>query len=92
MRAEAFGEGHNRGVAQRGAVDLNPFANRDEVRAGVESRAATVRALDRLDHRGGRALTVGTGDMETRLRVFRITDARGEEAHAIHAEARTQIT
>ena len=92
MRAEAFREGDHRRVRQRDAVDLNALADADEVRAGVEAGAAAVRALDRLDHRGGRALAVGAGDVEARLRALRITDAGGEEAHAIDAKARTEVT
>ena len=92
VRAQAFGEGDHRGVGQRDAVDLEAFADGDEMRAGVEAGAAALRALDRFNHRGGRALAVGAGDMEAGLRLFRMTDAGGEKAHAVHAEARTEVT
>ena len=35
MRTQAFGEGDDGCVAQRGAIDLDAFTDRDEVRAGV---------------------------------------------------------
>ena len=92
MRTQAFGEGDDRVVGQRGAVDLDAFADLHQVRARVEPRATAVRALDRLDHRGGRALAVGARDVEAWLRALGVTEARGQQAHAVHAEARTEVT
>ena len=87
MRTQAFGEGDDRGVGQRDAVDLDAFADLHQVRARVEARATAVRALDRFDHRGGRALAVGASDVETRLRALGVADPRGEQTHAFHAES-----
>jgi hypothetical protein len=92
MRTQAFGMGDDGVVGQRDAIDLDAFADGDEVRTRVEPRATAVRALDRFDHRAGRPLAVGAGDMEARRGALGMAQTRGEQAHAFDAEARAQVT
>ena len=92
MRTQVFGVGDHFGVGKRRAVDLDAFADGDKVGARVQARAAALRALDRFDHRACRTLAVGTGDVDAGRGALRITEAGGEQAHAVHAEARTQVT
>jgi len=60
--------------------------------SGVETGAAALRALDRFDHRADGALAVGAGDVDAGGGALGITEAGGEQTHAVHAEARTQVT
>ena len=92
MRTQRFGVGDDRFVGERSAVDLDALADGDEVRAGVKTGAATLRALDRFDHRADGALAVGAGDVDARSGALGITEAGGQQTHAVHAEARTQVT
>ena len=73
-------------------TDLDALADGDEVRAGVKTGAATVGALDRFDHRADGAFAVGAGDVDARGGALGIAEAGGEQTHAVHAEARTQVT
>jgi len=92
MRTQRLGVGDDRLVGERHAVELDALADGDEVRAGVKTGAATLRALDRFDHRADGALAVGAGDVNAGRGTLGIAEAGGEQTHAVHAEARTQVT
>jgi len=92
MRPRRLGVGADGCVGPRRAVDLDAFADGDEVRARVEADAPALGALDRLDHRARRALAVGAGDMEARGGALRMAEAPGEQAHAVAAEAGAPVT
>ena len=77
MRPELFGAFYDGRIRQRLAINLDAFTDGNQVWASVEPGAATLRALNRLDHRGGRALAVGARDMETRRRALGMVDSRG---------------
>ena len=87
VRPEDLRQGDDAFIRERVPVDLDPLADRDEVRTGVEAGPAAVGALDGLDHRARGALAVGAGDMETRGGALRVGQAGGEHGHPLRAEA-----
>ena len=62
------------------------------MRAGIQTRPAALRTLDRFNHRAGRALAIGAGHVETRGATLRVPEALGQRAHTVDAETRTEVT
>ena len=61
-------------VADRPAVDHDPLVDPDQVRAGEQAGAETVRPQDALDHPAGRGLAVRAGDVDDRVGAMRIPE------------------
>src|SRR2546426_312445 len=87
-RVEAVGDG----VLRDGlAVDTDPFAERHEVRRGVEAHAAAVRLEDGGEHGGHRALAVGAGDLDERVAAPRVAERLQQRLDALEAGAHPRV-
>src|SRR5262249_51669994 len=65
------------------AVDLNPLADVDQVRAGVEPDLVPAGLQHRRDHRAGAALALGSGDMDRAELFMRVAQLFEQGAHSL---------
>src|SRR5205814_792869 len=68
------------------AVDPDALAEVDQVRRGEEPGAESGLAQHALDHRAGRALAVGAGDMDRAEAALRIAERPEQGARAVEAQ------
>ena len=74
------------------AVDLNPFAERNQMRRGEQPDAQSRRAINAFEHGAGRAFAVGAGDVDEAEFFLRIARQRGELEGVFQPELRAEQT
>ena len=74
----------------RVTVDLDALTKGDQVRRGEQADAQARRPIDALQHRAGRALPVGAGDVDEAQPLLRVAGQRGELERVGQAELRAK--
>ena len=73
-------------------VDLNSFAERNQMRRGEQPDAQSRRAINAFQHGAGRAFAVGAGDVDEAEFFLRIACQRGELERVFQPELRAEQT
>jgi hypothetical protein len=79
-------------LANPPAVDLDPFAERNQVRRGEQPDAQAGRAINAFQHGAGRALAIGAGDVDETEPVLRLARQRGELERIFQPQLRAEQT
>jgi len=79
-------------LANPPAVDLDPFAERNQVWRGEQPDALAGRTIDAFQHGAGRAFAIGAGDMDEAEPVLRVARQRCQLKCVFEAKLRTEQT
>ena len=72
------------------SVDLNPFAERNQMRRGEQAGAQACCAVNAFEHGAGRAFAVSAGDVDEAEFFLRIAGERGEFTRVLQPEIRAE--
>ena len=79
-------------LADQLAIDLNPFAERDQVRRSKQPNAKSGRPINAFEHRAGGAFSIGAGDMDKAQAVLGIPRQRRELERVFQSQLQPEQT
>ena len=92
MLAQFSNQPDNVVLANPPAVDLDPFAERNQVWRGEQPDAQAGRAIDAFQHGTRRALAIGAGDVDEAEPVLRLARQRRKLERVSQSELRAEQT